>query len=152
MESNVSGHWTDDQLIEHLYGLNAEHPHLDAGHLDACADCQTRLSSMLARRQAVESNSSEEEPGFEFLAAQRRKIYARLTEPRHFWSDSRLRRWASAAVTVAVLGGGFLIYEDHRQQVMDNKISDAQLAQEVSSMAQESEPGPTAPLQVLFDE
>ena len=147
MESNVSGHWTDEQLIEHLYGVGA-----DARHLHACADCQARLSSMQARRQAVEMNSADENSSFEFLAAQRRQIYARLTKPRHFWSQAQLRRWASAAGTILVLGGGFLIYEDHRQQVMDNKVSDAQLAQEVSSMAQESEPQPTAPLQVLFEE
>lgn len=147
MESKVSGHWTDEQLIEHLYGLTD-----DARHVDACADCQARLSSMRARRHVVEKHSVDEDASFEFLAAQRRKIYAKLTEPRHFWSDGRLRRWASAAATVAVLGGGFLVYEDHRQQVMDNRVSDAQLAQEVSSMAQESEPQPTAPLQVLFEE
>jgi hypothetical protein len=149
MESKVSGHWTDEQLIEHLYGIGAEDLNL---HLHACADCQARLSSTQARRQAVDMNSSDQDVSFEFLAAQRRRIYARLTEPRHFWSDGRLGRWASAAATILVLGGGFLIYEDHRQQVMDNKVSDAQLAQEVSSMAQESEPQPTAPLQALFEE
>jgi anti-sigma factor RsiW len=146
MESKLSGHWTNEQLIEHLYGVAADQ------HLDACPDCQARLSSMQARRQAVETNSSEDDASFEVLAAQRRRIYARLSEPRPFWSDARLRRWASAAAMIAVLGGGFLVYEDHKQQVMDNKISDAQLAQEVSSMAQESEPQPTAPLQVLFEE
>lgn len=147
MESKVSGHWTDQQLIEQLYGVAAED-----GHLRGCAECQARLSSMQARRQVVERSASEEEASFEFLAAQRRKIYARVTEPRRFWSQGQLRRWASAAATILVLGGGLLVYEDHKQQSMDNKISDAQLAQEVSSMAQESEPQPTAPLQGLFEE
>jgi hypothetical protein len=147
MESKVSGHWTDQQLIEHLYGVGAEDR-----HLNGCAECQGRLNSMQARRQAVDRTAPEGDVSFDFLAAQRRKIYARLTEPRRFWSQGQLRRWASAAATILVLGGGLLVYEDHKQQSMDNKISDAQLAQEVSSMAQESEPQPTAPLQALFEE
>ena len=147
MESKVSGHWTDEQLIEHLYGVGCEDP-----HLHACAACQARLSSMQAQRQALDGAASHEDVSFEFLAAQRRKIYAMLTEPRRFWSDGQLRRWASAAATILILGGGLLVYEDHKQQSVDNKISDAQLAREVSSMAQESEPQATAPLQALFEE
>ncbi len=57
-----------------------------------------------------------------------------------------------AAATVLVLGGALLVYEETRQQAMQNPVSDAQLAQQVSSMAQDSEPQPTAPLQALFEE
>ncbi len=149
MESKVSGHWTDEQLIEYLYGVGPENH-----HLDTCPHCQDRLSAMQARRQAVELNPfSQEDASFEFLAAQRRKIYARVTEPSRWWSQTQLRRWASAAAMALVLGGGFVVYEqNHRQQMIDNKVSDAQLAQDVSLMAQDSEPQPTAPLQALFDE
>ncbi len=149
MESKVSGHWTDEQLIEYLYGVGPEDQ-----HLDTCPNCQERLSVMQARRGAVELNPSfQDEASFEFLAAQRRKIYGRLGEPIHWWSGHQLRRWASAAAMALVLGGGFVVYEqNHRQRVMDNRVSDAQLAQDVSLMAQDSEPQPTAPLQALFDE
>ncbi len=147
--SNLSGHWTDEQLIEYLYGVGPEE-----SHLNDCRDCQARLSSMQAKRRSVEfSPASDREVRFDFLAAQRRKIYARLTESAPWWSGLQPRRLASAAAAVLVLGGGVLFYEEnHRQQMMENKVSDAQLAQQVSSMADEAEAQPTAPLQALFEE
>jgi hypothetical protein len=39
----------------------------------------------------------------------------------------------------------------HQQSAID-KVSDAQLAQEVSRMAQDAEPSSTAPLQQLFEQ
>jgi anti-sigma factor RsiW len=146
MESKVSGHWTDDRLIAHLYGVEPE----DA-HFENCVECKTRLARMEANRRALD-RSAEEEVSFDFLAAQRRKIYARLTDHGHNWHGS-VRRWAAAAATVLVMGGGLLVYEEMQQQsTVKNKVSDAQLAQEVSSMTQDSEPQPTAPLQALFEE
>ncbi len=147
IESKLSGHWTDEQLIAHLYDLGP-----DDGHIHGCAVCQERLSNMQASRRAIEAAESPGNVGFDFLAAQRRRIYARLTQPVHWWSQFEIRRWVSAAATILAIGGGLLLYEEnHRQQMMD-KVSDAQLAQEVSSMAQDAEPQPTAPLQELFDE
>lgn len=146
--SNLSGHWTDEQLIEHLYDVGPED-----SHLNGCRDCQARLSSMQAKRRKLElSPASEDEVSFEFLAAQRRKIYARLTERSPWWSSLQPRKLVSAAA-VLVLGAGLFVYEEnHRQQMMANKVSDAQLAEQVSSMAEESEAQPTAPLQALFEE
>lgn len=147
IESKLSGHWTDEQLIENLYGLGP-----DDRHLEGCAVCQERLSVMQANRRALEVESSQD-VSFDFLAAQRRQIYAKLTQPVRWWSRFEIRRWVSAGATVLAVGGGLLLYEEnHRQQLMDNKVSDAQLAQEVSSMVQDSEPQPTAPLEELFDE
>ncbi|MGA8025675.1 MAG: hypothetical protein WB992_00920 [Bryobacteraceae bacterium] len=144
--SNVSGHWTDEQLIEYLYGVGPEN-----GHVDGCADCQARLASMRARGRSAECSDCD--VSFELLAAQRRKIYARLTARAHWWTRLQPRRLASAAATLAVLGGGLFIYEGHhKQQITDNKLSDVQLAQQVSNMAEEAEAQPTAPLQALFEE
>jgi hypothetical protein len=149
IESKLSGHWTDEQLIEHLYGVGPED-----GHIQQCMDCQARFSAMQANRHAIErAGSSQADVSFEFLAAQRRQIYAKLTEPAHWWSHFELKRWVSAAATVLVAGGGLFLYEqNHKQQMVDNRVSDAQLAQEVSRMAQESEALPTAPLHALFEE
>ncbi len=148
MESKVSGHWTDGQLIEYLYGLSQQDD-----HFPGCAHCQARVAWMQANRQAVELNhASQDDVSYDLLAAQRRKIYARLTQPMRWWSPAQFPRWASAAATIIVLGGGLLVYEQKHAQVSADKVSDAQLAQEVSSMAQDSEPQATAPLQELFDE
>jgi hypothetical protein len=46
-----------------------------------------------------------------------------------------------------------LFYEQkHQRDLANDRVSDAQLAQDVSRMAQDSEPQPTAPLQALFEE
>lgn len=148
IESKVSGHWTDEQLIAHLYGVGPQ-----GSHVEDCADCQARLLAMRSQRQAVEAASSPSDVSFEFLAAQRRRIHARVTEPVRWWSHLPLRRWTSAAAGIAVVAGGLLIVEhDRRQPAVPNNISDAQLARDVSRMAEDPEPPATAPLQALFEE
>lgn len=147
--SNLSGHWTDEQLIQHLYGVGPE-----GNHIDECSDCQARLSAMVAARSVneVECSPAEQVP-FELLAAQRRSIYSRIGRPLRFQLGVQVRRWAAAGAMIVLLGGGFFLYEQNEhQQALQSKVSDAQLAQEVSQAAQDSEPSPTAPLQGLFDE
>lgn len=146
--SNVSGHWTDEQLIASLYGVGPEN-----NHLDECAQCRERLSALGANRQSIECEvgGSDDDVSFAFLAAQRRKIYARLSETAYSWRRLPVWRWASAAVTVLVLGSGFAIFEQHQRESAKNQISDAQLAQEMSRMSQDLEAQPTAPLQGLFE-
>jgi hypothetical protein len=102
----------------------------------------------------VEAESSPlDQVPFDLLAAQRRSIYSRIERVSSWWLGFQVRRWAAGAAMVLLLGGGaaYLEQNQHRQ-VVQNKESDAQLAQEVSLMAQDSEPSPTAPLQALFDE
>jgi anti-sigma-K factor RskA len=142
----VSGHWTDDQLIDSLYGIGPED-----NHAQMCAECQGRLAVLQANRQAVESGGHED-VSFEFLAAQRREIYAKITAPQSWWSNLLSRRWTSAAATAVALTAGVFVYQQKHQQIMHNEVSDAQLAREVSCMGQDLEPHPTAPLQALFEE
>jgi hypothetical protein len=146
IESKVSGHWTDDQLIHHIYGL-----HPDDGHLVACSDCRQRLESMQSARLKIDS-AGEGDPNHLFLEAQRRTIYHRFSEPRPWWSQAPVKRWGSAVATLFVLGGGLFVYQDQHRRSLENQISDAQLAQEVSFMSQESESPATAPLQALFEQ
>lgn len=149
MQSKVSGHWTDDQLIAHVYGVGPVDDHL-AG----CEACGLRLGAMQAHREVVEGSVSQQaEVSTAFLAAQRRQIYAKMEQPVAWWSGSSLRRLASAAATLLVLGGGLMVYEQHQEEALvKDKISDAQLATQVSNMALDSEPQSTAPLQALFEE
>ena len=149
IESKLSGHWTDDELIQHVYGVGP-----NDGHVDTCPECQGRLAAAQAHRQMLESSSSSEQTiSYDFLTAQRRRIYTKLTEPARWRPAIWARRWASAAATLLVLGGSVLVYEQkHRPTVANDGISDAQLAQDVSSVALDAEPPPTAPLQALFDE
>ena len=141
------GHWTDEQLIASLYGVGPEN-----GHLRECASCQERLSALGANRQVLERKANDaEDVSFTFLAAQRRRIYARLTKPLRPWSGLSARRWASATATLLVLGSGFVMIEQYRHELAERVISDAQLAQEVSSMTESLEAQPVAPLQGLFE-
>jgi hypothetical protein len=108
---------------------------------------------MQASRRRIEAqHAPEESVTFDQLAAQRRLIYAKLTPQARWWNGAPFRRWASAAATVLVLGGGLMVYEQTRQQQATDKLSDAQLTQEVSRMAQDSEPSSTAPLHQLFEQ
>lgn len=153
MQSKVSGHWapehwSDGQLIAHAYGVGPED-----SHLPGCDACRTRLEVMVSNRLSVDRAADPTEISSEVIANQRRQVYAKLSQAAHRSSAIRLRRWASAAATLLVLGGGLATYEEyHQQQIAKNQISDAQLADQVSSMSQDSEPRSTAPLQALFDE
>jgi hypothetical protein len=144
VESKRSGHWTDDQLIAYLYGISP-----DDHHLSNCRECQLRVSQFQERQQKL----GFEDVDLQLLASQRRRIYARLTASTHWYARWQVRRWASVAAIAVVLGGGALFYEEHEQQhVVSSRLSDAQLAQDVSLLAQNSEDSPTGPLEALFDE
>jgi len=141
--SAKSAHWTDEQLIDHLYGVGPTD-----GHLNQCDQCHSRLSAMETRRQQF---SPEELVSDQFLAAQRRAIYARMSKPHHWWQDVPVRRWAAAAASIAVLSGSLTVYEMRQREIADAR-ADAQLAQDVSQMSFESEAQATAPLHGLFVE
>ena len=138
-----SAHWTDEQLIDHLYGVGPAD-----GHLSQCDQCHSRLSAMETRRQQVGPKESVSE---QLLAAQRRAIYARLSKPHYWWQDVPVRRWAAAAASIAVLSGSLTVYEMRQREIADAR-ADAQLAQDVSQMSFESEAQATAPLHGLFVE
>ncbi len=141
--SAQSAHWTDEQIIDHLYGVGPTD-----GHLSQCENCSARLTAMQSRRQGF---SVEDSVSDQFLAAQRRAIYARLSKPHHWWQDVPARRWAAAAAMFTVLAGSAALYQDHRRELAESR-ADAQLAQDVSQMSYESEPQATDPLKGLFIE
>jgi hypothetical protein len=156
--SKLSGHWTDGQMIDHLYGVGPEDD-----HLAACEQCSARLSTLEANRRRVEENApAGDELSSDFLAAQRRKIYARMEQRGGWRSRGQVFRWASAAAAITVVGGGLaVLQETHpvsilspsgQAQKASAQVSDAQLAEEVSVLADNSEPQPTQPLQALFSE
>jgi hypothetical protein len=143
----MTTHWTDEQLIAQLYGIGP-----DDRHLDTCAECQARLSRMQLRRNELESSSAMSEVSVDFIAVQRRKIYAAMDRPVHWWSQLQVRRWGSALAGAGIVASGLLLYESNDKAKPHDSISDAELAQEVSRIAEDPEPPATAPLQALFEE
>jgi hypothetical protein len=140
-------HLTDEQLIAGLYGVGPAND-----HIEGCEKCQLRRSSLRVSREGIEfARSTEEGVSFDFLAVQRRAIYAKL-EARSVWPKPVRRRWAPVALTLLVLGSGAAVYErQHAREALGRQPSDAQLALEVSQMSQEWQGQPAAPLEGLFE-
>lgn len=158
MNSLRAKHWTDDQLIEYLYGIDSGADSKQAGHIKSCEECRGRLASMQSSRSRIESLGAEEEVSLESLLAQRRATYARL-EGRSGWRAAlHFRRWAPAACALLVLGGGFAAWE-HRsewwqsqEQLERANMSDEQLIRETSQIANDVAPHAAAPLHALFED
>ena len=82
-------HLTIDELVDRLYGVGA------SDHLDDCGECSKRFQQLRERREM------SAEPGLashEFLAAQRRNIYARMGEK----PQARMK-WVPALAAAAFL-------------------------------------------------
>lgn len=140
-------HWTDEQLIAHLYGVGpADH------HILECAPCALRLRAMQESRSHVETaNAASSEINPEFLAAQRRAIYARLERSR--WSDwgrVLVRRWAPVFAMIVVIAGVAVVYEQ-RQADQARRISDSQLFEEVGHLAEDTTPAAVEPMEGMFE-
>lgn len=148
-----TGHLNHDELIERLYGVG-RNPH-------ECAECRRRLQELDARR--AEAAPLAEASG-DFLAAQRRGIYARLGErPR------ASTVWAPATVGALCLAAGLIVYHGSppsaphavkqavshvapRAAFTGDSASDDQLLSDVYAMEQSAEPRAAAPIDALIEE
>ena len=134
----MNGHLQTDQLIDQIYGL------ADSTHLRECAECSARWRAMQARRKELAPAGPVSN---EFLAAQRRTIYARLGQP----APHRLR-WLPALAAAGVLAIMALVYKPSAPPAAHPDPGDAQLFSEVYSMEQTTEPAAAAPIHELFED
>lgn len=142
-----NAHLTDEQLISHIYGIESQ-----GAHLAGCDDCRRRIVAMQNARRANESDSGADVAAH-FLAAQRRAIYARIDRANSSWLP--VRRWAPAAIMLVLLTGGIAVfkYDQPRAAVhAPASVSDDELAQQVSQIADNPEPPAAAPIQALFED
>lgn len=150
----TNGHLSNDELLDRLYGLG-EAEGKTSLHLRECAGCANRLRAF-ERRQA-ETAAASPAVSSEFLAAQRRGIYARLEEGPQLHS-----RWAPALAAACALAVGLLwVYPAHhaRPQAPNRpvpaahaEITDEQLFSDVYSMEQSAEPRAAVPMHALFED
>ena len=133
----MSGHLTDDQLVDQLYGLAG-----DDTHLESCDDCARRWRGIRERRAIL---AAAETVSPEFLAAQRRLIYSRLGEPRRHRT-----RWAPALAAAGLVVIGVLMYRPSAPARPD--AGDAQLFSDAYSMGESTEPEAGAPIHALFED
>ncbi len=148
----MTGHFSNDELIDRLYLAGNEND-----HLASCAECAQRFEEM----KRTKSIATEPAPvSYEFLAAQRRAIYTRLGEDPGARVRSRLA-WAPALAAVALLLAGITMRHPQAKPVTTaNGVSatqtlsneDAQLFADVYSMEQSLEPSVAAPIHTLFEE
>jgi len=135
----MNRHLTDDELIDRLYGLNE-----DGGHLAACETCAARWKAVELRRREL---APAEPVSSDFLAAQRRKIHARLGE-----GPSVRLKWIPALAAAGVLAVVMMVYRPAAAPAPHTDPGDAQLFAEVYSMEQSTEPQAAAPIHELFED
>jgi hypothetical protein len=87
------------------------------------------------------------EVSYEFLAAQRRDIYARMGEK----PQGRMK-WVPALAAAAFLVAAGVFVHHPAEQVAKPEIVDAQLFADVYSMEQSMEPLAAKPIHALFDQ
>lgn len=151
-------HWTDEQLIEYIYGVRPDAASKEGTHLESCEECRRRVAAMQLSRRVIEAGECREQLSADVLMAQRRAIYQRIEQGAGWRTSLRFQKWAPAACALLMLGGGFVAWE-HRttwmpqsqEQVQRANISDDQLVQDASQIANDVAPDAAAPLHALFE-
>ena len=134
----MNKHLTTDELVDRLYGIGV------GDHIDDCQECSERLLDLRARK---EMTAEPAEASYEFLAAQRRNIYARMGE-----QPRAGMKWVPALAAAACLAA-FSVFVHHPEaQVAKPEIVDPQLFADVYSMEQSMEPLAAKPIDALFDQ
>jgi hypothetical protein len=139
------GHFSNDALLDMLYGLSDNEP-----HLRECTICAERFSELRRRREILASAVDlSREVSSDFLAAQRRKIYARLARP-----EPKRLRWAPALAMACLVAVGMLVYHPATPPTpkQHGEVSDSQLFSDAYSMDQSLEPSAVAPIHALFED
>lgn len=143
----MSMHWSDEDLINCLYGIGPEND-----HLTECEDCRARWLQMQARRQEV-VRPVEVSPAL--LGVQREAIRNRLTGRSGWRSGLRLVP-AFAALAVVLLGVMLSRPAPEPPTIArnfsQNQAESDEFFTEVYSMVESPEPWATEAMYGLFEE
>ena len=131
-------HLTTDELVDRLYGVGA------GDHLNECDECSERFAELRQRREMA---AEPVEASYEFLAAQRRDIYARMGE-----KPRTGMKWLPALAAAAFLVVAGVFVHHPAAQVAKPEVVDAQMFADVYSMEQSMEPLAAKPIHALFDQ
>ncbi len=139
----MSKHWSNEDLINKLYGIGP-----DDSHLDECGECRARWLRVQARRSSVIAEPSVSPA---FLQHQRNAIQNRI-------DGRRSVRWpfqfapAMAALCVVVLGLVLLKPAPPPEPSLASLANDGDFYAEVYSMVESPEPWVTEPMYGLFED
>ncbi len=102
----MNRHLTNDELLNRLYGLGEAEGETNQ-HLRECAGCAERWRAFERRRaETAATPDLASDASNEFLAAQRRAIYARIEE----FPDGVHVRWAPALAAGFLLAAGVYLF------------------------------------------
>lgn len=130
-------HLTTDEFINGLYDVGG------LEHLKECDECSAKFRE-LGDRHALAAQPAP--VSYEFLAAQRRNIYARMGE-----RPGLPAKWLpalAAAVCLLVVS----VIANYPAQAPKPPVADAQLFSDVYSIEQNMEPIAAQPIDALFDQ
>jgi hypothetical protein len=141
----MTRHLNQDELLDCLYGIGGGEAR---AHLIECEECAGRCAAYERRRS--EAAGSIEVPS-DFLAAQRRAVYARLNEP-----PRSQGKWAPALAAGLLLALGLFLWpSSHAPErpapAAKADLGDDQLFSDVYSIEESIEPRAAAPIQGLFE-
>ena len=147
-------HWTSDQLLDKLYGISDAAPAAET-HLKDCPDCSARWDRLTMQRSAVLESPKVSD---EVLAAQRRKIYARMDEKPAWWHSLVSQKgFAASAAAVLLIVGGLAFFRTGTAPVakpvvavQQQEVSDSQFFAEMSRIEQSAMPQAVSPIKALF--
>jgi hypothetical protein len=135
----MKNHFTTEELVQRLYGVGDG----DA-HLGECEECSDRLRKL----GGLKAMAAEPVPAStDFLAAQRRNIYARMGE-----KPQVRMKWIPALAAAACLLAVGVIARHPAEQAAKPEIVDPQLFADVYSMEQSMEPLAAKPIDALFEQ
>ena len=139
-----NSHFSDAELIDRLYGLEAQE-----GHLDLCPLCRRRLQALADRKAALSLAEPHISPGF--LVEQRHAIWVRLAREQ---SAIKWGRWIPAFAGAAALAV-VLVSSQPTPKIEPGRVavvSDAQLYADISAVVETPEPFAATPIRGLFDQ
>ena len=139
-------HWTDEELLDHLYGIAPE-DEAKRQHLTECESCLRREDDWQALRAQVMNTPEVSES---FLAGQREKIYQRIERE---VSARWLAPLAPAFATIAVVLLAIFLYRPTPQPIQQEvAVSDSQFFSEVYEDVYRTEPKGIDTIYGLFEE
>lgn len=148
------GHWSDEELVHLLYGLDPS-SEKSASHLENCSACSERWQSLQRRKAALQSAPAVSD---ERLRLQRRAIFDRIEK-----SSQRNWRvtWMPAAATALLLTVGitmnFHTTPVAAPVVATHQAADQEFMADVASMSDvaaslsDDSPRAAEPIRALFD-
>jgi hypothetical protein len=149
--NNDNRHWTDNDLLDRLYGLDPA-PGLTPAHLDTCPGCGVRWQALENRRAAVVAPAPPSPDVEQRLRAQRQTIFARIEHPRR----ALLWRAVPAGAAAFMLFAGIALHQPvpltPRTEVAAVSVSDEQLFTEIASVVNRDTPRAADNIRGLFSE